>query len=263
MKLRDIQEGHWTIAPGRYPGSMYKGKKKAKRHSLLSHPDDRGRFVKEMGLSEDIDNIEYGSIKDDAKYEDAPTPFFGTKWKEYDLIDNPDNSSQTTQDELKMLANRSSNLSKQDRKEIEQQDIDNLEQLFVKLLQDEGEEVSEQLKNQVKQIAEEITTIGIHFKKLFNRPRPYQLMKELGIDNNIKVGRTTQSPSYPSTHAIIGHFLAKWLADKFPKQCKKLCKLGYDLGNNRVKAGYHYPSDFQAGIKIANHLLKQNGRNRR
>ena len=258
MRLRYIQEGHWTIAPGRYPGSMYKGKKKAKRHSFLLYPDDRDRFAKNMGLSEDIDKIKYGSIQDDAKFEDAPTPFFGEKWKDIKIDRNPDNSSQMTKEELEALANRSSKLSKKEVKEIREQDIDNLETLFIDLLQAEGEEVSQKLKQQVKKIAEELTTIGIYFKKQFNRPRPYQLMKELGIDNNIKTGQTTQSPSYPSTHALIGHFLSKWLAKKYPKHCDKLCKLGYDLGNNRVKAGFHYPSDYKAGVIIANKLLEQN-----
>lgn len=257
MKLRGILEGYWAIAPGYYPGSMYKGKKKAKRHSFLLHPDDRGRFAKNMGLSEDINNIKYGSIKDDTKYEDAPTPFFGDKWKEYDLKNCPDNSSRVTQNELEILAERSSNLSKDERKAIKQQDIDNLENLFIGLLQNEREDISEQLKRQIKQIAEELTTIGIYFKKQFNRPRPYQLMAELSIDNEIKSGKTTQSPSYPSTHAIIGHFLSRWLAKKYPKHRDKLYKLGYDLGNNRVKAGFHYPTDFEAGIMISNHLLKK------
>lgn len=53
MRLRMINnvkllEGHWAVAPGKYPNSIVKGKKvkKAKRHSFLVDPDDRGRFLK-------------------------------------------------------------------------------------------------------------------------------------------------------------------------------------------------------------------------
>ena len=254
MKINNIAEGHWTISPGRYPGTLYKGKKKPKRHSFLLNPDDRERFASNMRLMEDIDNIRYGKIEDDTKYDNAPTPFFGDKWKNIELSDSPLNSSKTTKEELQTLAYRSRHLSKKEKEQIKQQDIDNLEQLFIELLQQKGEVVSSKLKKEIKKITEELTTIGIYFKKKYNRPRPYQLMKELNIDNDIGTGRTTQSPSYPSTHAIIGHFLAKYLSDKFPAQKKPLCKLGYDLGSNRVKAGFHYPSDFVAGITIASKL---------
>lgn len=54
MKLRQILEGHWTLAPGDYPNSVLstipvaKDTKegKPKRHSPLLHPTDRERFIK-------------------------------------------------------------------------------------------------------------------------------------------------------------------------------------------------------------------------
>ena len=47
MKLSWINENHWTLAPGKYPGSMVKDiPDKPKRHSFLLHPDDREKFIK-------------------------------------------------------------------------------------------------------------------------------------------------------------------------------------------------------------------------
>lgn len=49
MKLSFILEGHWDLAPGKYPGLIpsLRGKvKPSKRHSFLLHPDDRDRFIK-------------------------------------------------------------------------------------------------------------------------------------------------------------------------------------------------------------------------
>ena len=53
MKLQMINnirlcEGHWVVAPGKYPNSIVKGKKvkKAKRHSFLVDPDDQKKFIK-------------------------------------------------------------------------------------------------------------------------------------------------------------------------------------------------------------------------
>ena len=49
-----LNEGHWQVAPGEYPGMIpsLKGKvKKAKRHSFLVNPEDRERFLKNMKLA--------------------------------------------------------------------------------------------------------------------------------------------------------------------------------------------------------------------
>ena len=54
MRLCQINEGFWTLAPGNYPNSILKSIPKAKdtkegkpkRHSPLLHPDDRDHFVK-------------------------------------------------------------------------------------------------------------------------------------------------------------------------------------------------------------------------
>ena len=54
MKLKQINEGFWTLPPGDYPNSLIKSIPKAKdtkegkpkRHSMLLHPDDRERFIK-------------------------------------------------------------------------------------------------------------------------------------------------------------------------------------------------------------------------
>ncbi len=60
MKLRQISEGHWTLAPGSYPNSILddipvaKDTKEGKpeRHSPLLHPKDRERFMR-WGYDED------------------------------------------------------------------------------------------------------------------------------------------------------------------------------------------------------------------
>ncbi len=54
MKLRQISEGHWTLAPGEYSNSILNSipvakdtkEGKPKRHSPLLHPNDRERFIK-------------------------------------------------------------------------------------------------------------------------------------------------------------------------------------------------------------------------
>lgn len=46
MKLQQIAEGFWTLAPGKYPNSLVKDiPDKPQRHSPLLHPSDRTKFI--------------------------------------------------------------------------------------------------------------------------------------------------------------------------------------------------------------------------
>ncbi len=61
--------------------------------------------------------------------------------------------------------------------------------------------------------------------------------------------------SYPSGHAIIGWGLALALTEVMPDHQNEILKRGYDFGWSRVIAGFHYPTDVQAGRVMASCLL--------
>lgn len=66
--------------------------------------------------------------------------------------------------------------------------------------------------------------------------------------------------SFPSGHAMRGMLWAVLLADMFPDHRDALLARGRQIGDDRVLAGMHYPSDVAAGQKlgteIAMRLLK-------
>jgi hypothetical protein len=74
MKLRQILEGHWTLAPGEYPNSMVKSiPDKPERHSPLLHPSDREKFIKwgqrkKKKIAEDVDD--YAGLEDADEFEE-------------------------------------------------------------------------------------------------------------------------------------------------------------------------------------------------
>ena len=41
--------------------------------------------------------------------------------------------------------------------------------------------------------------------------------------------------------------IARYVAGKFPQHERELIKAGDEGGYGRVKAGFHYPSDYEAG----------------
>ena len=73
MKLKSIAEGHWTLAPGKYPNAIIKNiPNKPKRHSPLIEPSDRDKFIKwghdksQAKLNEEVENFPEGPRRNEA-----------------------------------------------------------------------------------------------------------------------------------------------------------------------------------------------------
>ena len=56
----------------------------------------------------------------------------------------------------------------------------------------------------------------------------------------------TDRPSYPSSHAAAGWAVALVLSELNPDRAEPILKRGYEYGQSRVIAGYHYQSDVDA-----------------
>ena len=136
---------------------------------------------------------------------------------------------------------------------IKDQDICDIEDIFFNKLKSLGIKLNVKDKHKIIRLAKDVAIVSFYFKEKYKRPRPFKLSKFYGmkIDN---VGKTTDSPSYPSSHATVGKFLALYLADKFPEHKKQIMKTGIEIGENRVKAGFHFPSDVKIGFYLAEKL---------
>jgi len=83
-------------------------------------------------------------------------------------------------------------------------------------------------------------------KKAYARKRPFiqfnesSLIPEEEADNQ-------EPESYPSSHSACGWGLALMLAELFPTNQEAILVQGYEYGQSRVIAGYHYQTDVDAG----------------
>lgn len=59
-----------------------------------------------------------------------------------------------------------------------------------------------------------------------------------------------ENGSYPSAHAVRGVVWSRILAEMFPDKKDELLKRGLLMGEDRVIAGIHFPSDVAAGQKL-------------
>ena len=117
--------------------------------------------------------------------------------------------------------------------------------------------VSLQFDNSViEYIEEQCVPIVRHYKNFFNRPRPYQVAafynKEL---KRFKTG-TANTPSYPSGHTVQPLVVALHYAKKYPEHKQQLLEGAKICGYGRVLAGLHYPTDYEAGVKLAEELME-------
>ncbi len=89
------------------------------------------------------------------------------------------------------------------------------------------------------------------FKYTINRARPEQMNPKL----NLLYSRTSNTPSYPSGHAVQAYILAKKLSKIHPEKKELFYRIAKNCDNVRVKAGLHYPSDGKFAEYLVNNFF--------
>jgi acid phosphatase (class A) len=82
-------------------------------------------------------------------------------------------------------------------------------------------------------------------KNIWKRVRPSLLDKR--VQPCVPV---PSDASYPSGHAAFGELWSLILANMIPEKAAAIRRAGWQIGQNRVIAGVHYPSDVTAGRKL-------------
>jgi acid phosphatase (class A) len=97
----------------------------------------------------------------------------------------------------------------------------------------------------LKQAKEDLKPIVANLKNSFNRPRPYVIDPTL-----IPALAQDGSPSFPSKHAALGILFADLLTLLDPADQGGFAREGKLIGDDRVMAGLHWPSDDTAGQRL-------------
>ena len=111
--------------------------------------------------------------------------------------------------------------------------------------------------DEIKRISDQADSIILSLKRFYNRPRPKVLANKLGLGFSFFPLKTAETPSYPSGHATQGRLVAKLIADEVPfKHRADIIRIGEDIGEGRMVAGAHYPSDTNFGHLLADELYR-------
>ena len=88
------------------------------------------------------------------------------------------------------------------------------------------------------------------WKYLINRPRPIQVNRSIEILDST----TANTPSYPSGHSYQAFLVAMHYSAKYPELSDDLYSMAEAIGQSRIAAGLHYPSDHEFSKKLLNFL---------
>ena len=157
----------------------------------------------------------------------------------------PANSSQQTKDELETMAN--ANLLHKNPAKLEEKYDKEFLWAFEKLVKEANEDWDDVYFNK---LVKEAASITIRLKYKFNRPRPFQLGKVLGIEVTKYSSSTAKTPAFPSGHTTQAVLVACVIGKKYPELKEEAMKIADKVSLSRLVGGHHYPSDIEYGKQL-------------
>jgi len=205
------------------------------------------RFTRHFYEQKDIDSLKYDKVKEKSipllKDED---------WKNIYVPEPPRNSSPQAKSELSKIKELGSSKTQKDINSIKEHDM-----VATYAIRDylEDNDLSYNTE-EISKIVETGAGVSRFYKNKFQRIRPWELAKELGMNINHMdfTSDSMQSPSYPSGHSLQSHLVAEYYVKIYPEHKKGLIAAAEECGQGRVKAGWHFPSDHDVGVLIAKEI---------
>ncbi|MFY8161493.1 MAG: phosphatase PAP2 family protein [Candidatus Kapaibacteriota bacterium] len=167
----------------------------------------------------------------------------------------PINTSKATREELNILVDCMNDLEKRPEMLNRYLSYDHeLERSFAKLCMDM--KLSEEIINVVDSLFDDINPLIAKLKMHFQRARPYQLAYAYKIKLFPYSSYTSNTPSYPSGHALQSKVICYVLGNYIPEQFAYFESLANDICYSRQYLGLHYQSDIDFAILCFEQIIK-------
>ena len=169
-----------------------------------------------------------------------------------DILENhpfPANSSEETRNELEYLVDITKDASEEDLKFCKLIETNHYD-FFVIVAKKLGLDVS---KEEILKWVGDMDPVLFYLKDKFNRPRPYQLAKELNLPLYPITASDANSAAYPSGHTLDFLVILYHFGKMKPEIADKVDDFYHQIKRVRELSGLHYPSD----RKVSEYLFKQ------
>jgi hypothetical protein len=172
-----------------------------------------------------------------------------------DIIENhqfPKNSSDETRKELEYLVRITNKANADDYKFCKL-----MENNHYDFLQIAGKRLGIDVNiDEIKGWCFDMDPVLFYLKDKFNRPRPYQLADELGIELYPIITTDANSASYPSGHVLDFLVILYHFGKMNPNKASELNDLYHQIKRVRELSGVHYPSDRKVSEYLFTQLVK-------
>ena len=209
-------------------------------------------YVKELlkkckSVAEDLNDLTH------PKVDDKPVQNIVGNWKKIDVKAPSENDSPETKRELEMMTE----LFKQRNSAVEESVKNHDQETFYGIEAYLMKYNLEYDKKDISELKKAGSGVVRHYKNKFQRPRPYELAKEMNMDFDSMelISDSMKTPAYPSGHSLQSRLIAEYYGKLYPKHKDNLIELADECGYGRVVAGWHYPSDHTMSVKIADKLI--------
>ena len=194
----------------------------------------------------DIENLRH------ARVEEKPLKNYTGDPDKLSIAKPGSNTSKSTMNEMKEMQS----MFKQRNKAIEQSVRNHdpkSEYAIEQYLKENNLEID---RENTKKIADVGSSIARKYKNKFERARPYHLADAMNMkfDSMPLFSDSMKTPAYPSGHSLQSRLIGEYYAEKYPEHKDEIIDRADECGMGRVYAGWHYPSDHNASVKLAKEI---------
>lgn len=203
-------------------------------------------ILQEYKNENDVDALMHSKVKD------KPVKNFKGDYTKLSVSAPSKNSSRATYEEMEEMKKMFPKRTPEMEQSVKDHDAES--GFAIKKYLDENDlEYSEEEMDKIKDVGSGIVR---HFKNKFQRPRPYHLADNMKMEFDFMPlhSDSMKSPAYPSGHSLQSRLLANYYSKKYPNHKEGLIKAAEECGMGRVYSGWHYPSDHDASVKLANEV---------
>lgn len=203
-----------------------------------------------------LDALVYGNIcREDIDFLNEQT-YLDVLFSELTTYSFPKNSSNTCKEELNDVVEFTNELlsDEQSLPRFQRYDSDLNGTLIAFLMKYRVKK--EDAVNLVNAINRDCLPLLMKLKYYFQRVRPYQLAYYYKLKLLPFVSYSSNSPAYPSGHALQSQLFAKVVGDKYPSLYKIVHAFAKDIQMSRMFMGLHYQSDIDYSLVIAEKIYE-------
>ena len=107
-------------------------------------------------------------------------------------------------------------------------------------------------------LVQDLKRIALTLKYVHLRPRPVEVAPYHGYFIKPEYNDSySDTPSYPSLHAMIGYGLSNFYANLYPEFADQFYGVADQIAVQRIQAGQHFPSDTSYAKLVADTLLQE------